>query len=161
MRWLGVFAVKSTRGIMRDKVIKFLKIFLVFLLFALAANLSMEILVPTPEREKIVAEHGWVYMVQSKMTGLTIFYAMFSFVGGVVFLFKFYEPIKMGFLSFVVGFVLEFAFMNPEWVQKIYALQIGGDVIVAVIVSAFYWFIPWGVPSYIFHTWIFKSGAPT
>lgn len=111
---LNVFIVRSAREIMKDKVTKFLKIFLVFLLFALATNLSMEILVPTPEREKIVAEHGWAYMVQSKVTGLTIFYGIFSFVGGVVFLSKSYKPLIMGFLSFVVGFVLEFAFMNPS-----------------------------------------------
>ena len=159
MRCLDVFAVRSVCEPMKDKVTKFLKIFLVFLLFALATNLVMEIFVPTPEREEIVAEHGWAYMVQSKVTGLTIFYAMFSFVGGVIFLSKSYKPLIMGLLSFVVGFVFEFAFMNPEWVQKISVLQVGGDVVVAVIVSAFYWFIPWGVPSYIFHRWIFKSGV--
>ncbi|MDH5437595.1 MAG: hypothetical protein OEX76_01695 [Candidatus Bathyarchaeota archaeon] len=155
-----VFAVRSVCKTMKDKVTKFLKIFVVFLLFALATNLVMEIFVPTPEREKIVAEHGWAYMVQSKVTGLTFFYGIFSFVGGVVFLSKSYKPLIMGFLSFVVGFVFEFAFMNPEWVQKIYSLQVGADVVVAVIVSAFYWFIPWGVPSYIFHRWIFKRAAP-
>ena len=157
---IKAFIVRSARETMKDKVTKFLKIFLVFLLFALATNLVMEILVPTPEREKIVAEHGVAYMVQSKVVGLTFFYGLFSFVGGVVFLFKSYKPLIMGFLSFVVGFVFEFAFMNPEWVQKISALQVGGDVVVAVIVSAFYWFIPWGVPSYIFHRWIFKRAAP-
>lgn len=117
----------------------------------------MEILVPTPEREKIIAEYGWANFVQSKVTGLVMFYMIFSFVGSIIFLFKFYKPIIMGILSLVIGFILEFAFMKPEWVQNICVVRIGGDDVVAVIVSALYWFIPWGMPSYIVHKYIFKS----
>lgn len=74
---------------------------------------------------------------------------MFSLAGSAIFFFKNYKPIKMGLLSFALGFILEFATMKPDWVQNIYTLQIAGGTIVAVIVSAVYWFIPWGVPAYI------------
>lgn len=113
---------------------RFLAIYLIFVLFALLVNLSMEMIIPTPE-------------VKEPMN-IVFFYTIFQFVGSLVFLLKDFESGKMGFLSLVAGFILEFTLMNPEWVKSIYSLSIGGDVIVAAIVSAFYWFIAWGGPSY-------------
>lgn len=142
--------------IMEGKFIKFLKIYMVFLLLVLLTNLSMEILVPTPERERTIAEHGWDYFLQSKVTGIVIFYMTFNFAGSVISLLRDCGPSTMGILSFVAGFILEFAFMKPEWVMKIYAFEIGGDVVGAVIVSSFYWFIAWGLPAYIIHKFLIK-----
>ena len=120
---------------MKDKAVKFLKIYLVFMAVALAINLSMEMLIPTPE--------------EKHASGIIMFYSLFSVAGSAIFLFKDYRPVIMGMLSFILGFIFEFTFMRPDWVMKIYALQIGGGEIVAVFVSAIYWFIPWGVPAYI------------
>lgn len=128
---------------MKDRVINFLKIYLVFLSFALAINLPLEILVPTPEKEKIIAEYGWNLFIQYQVRAIVIFYMIFNFVGSIIFLFKIYRPIKMGVLSLIAGFILEFSFMKPDWVQNIYAIKIGGAVIGAVIVSSLYWIIPW------------------
>jgi len=135
---------------MKDRIIKSLKIYAVFFLFALLINLTMEIVM------KII-----VNIPESlDISGIIIFFSIFSFFGALIFIFKSYRPKKMGLCSLVLGFVLEFSFMKPDWVQNIYALKIGGDVIVAIIVTSFYWFIAWGIPSYVIHKYLIKSGAP-
>jgi hypothetical protein len=126
----------------KEAIIKFLKIYAVFMLFALAVNLSMELLIPTPE--------------QKQPLGIIMFYLLFNIPGSVVFLKKSYDPLRMGLLSLVLGFVFEFTFMLPDWVRRIYAFNIDGGVIVAIAVSAFYWFIAWGAPSYVFQKYIMK-----
>jgi len=131
-------------------VVKFLQVYIVFVAFVLLVNLSLELLV-SPENRKIIEEHGWTYFLQHQLVGIIIFFLIFSFVGAAIFLKTSYNPRKMGILSFIIGFVLEFTIMKPEWVQNIFALKIGGDVIGAIIVSSLYWFITWGAPSYIFN----------
>jgi len=129
-----------------NAIIKFLKIYSIFILFAILVNVSLEIIgaillkIPMPENNPITA-----------IAGIVTFYLIFSFLGALIFLFKNYKARKMGLLSLIIGFVLEFTFMRPEWVQNIYAFKIGGDVIVAIIATSFYWFIAWGIPSYIIH----------
>ncbi len=125
---------------MKDRIINFLKIYLVFMAFALLINLSMEMLIPTPE--------------EKDASGIITFYMVFNLVGSVILLVKNYEPKLMGMFSLFIGFVFEFAFMRPDWVQNIYALNIEVGVIIAVIISAIYWFVPWGIPSYIAHRYI-------
>ena len=120
---------------MKDKFIRFIKIYLVFMAIVLAINLSMEMLIPTPE--------------EKHASGIIIFYSLFSIAGSAILLFKDYKPAMMGMLSFVLGFIFEFTFMRPDWVQNIYAFRITGEVILTVVISAIYWFIPWGVPTYI------------
>ena len=122
--------------------VKFLKIYIVFILFALLVNLSMEVMIPTPE--------------EKQMTGIIMFYLIFSFFGSLIYILKSYRPVKMGMLSFVIGFIMELIFMRPQWVLKIFGLNIGGDVIVAALVSSLYWFIAWGIPSYILQRYFFK-----
>jgi hypothetical protein len=129
----------------KERSVNFLKVYTVFILFALLVNLSMEILIPTPEEKQVA--------------GIIMFYLIFSFFGSLIYLLKNYRPVKMGMLSFLIGFILEFAFMRPEWVLKIYGFNIGGDVIGAVLVSSLYWFIAWGIPSYALHRYLFKAKA--
>lgn len=128
---------------MKDKLVKFLKIYFVFILVALLINLTMEMTIPTPEEKNAI--------------GIAMFYLLFSLPGSLVFLFKNYRPLIMGLLSFVIGFLMEFSFMRPEWVMKIYSLTVGPGEIVAVIVSAVYWFIPWGVSAFILQRYILKA----
>ena len=128
---------------MKDKLIKFVKIYFVFILIALLINLTMEMTIPTPE--------------EKNAAGIAMFYMLFSLPGSLVLLLKNYKPLIMGFLSLVIGFIMEFTFMRPDWVMKIYTVQIGGDVIGAVIISAIYWFIPWSVPSFLLQRYILKE----
>jgi len=130
---------------MKDNIIKFLKFYFVFMLCALLISLSMEMLIPTPEVKQAL--------------GIIMFYTIFNFVGCIIFLLKTYKPMKMGVLSLIIGFVLEFALMKPEWVQKIYIFKIDGDVIGALIVTSIYWLIAWGIPSYIIHKYLNKNKA--
>jgi hypothetical protein len=119
--------------------VKFLKVYLVFWVCAAALNLPME-LIFTPEK--------------FDATGIMVFYGLFSIPGALIFFKKNYQPRRMGILSFITGFVMEFALLfNADWVRNIYALKIGGAVIVAVVISAFYWFVAWGAPSYVIHKW--------
>ena len=127
----------------KERLVDFLKVYSVFILFALLVNVSMEMLIPTPE--------------EKQLTGIVLFYLMFSFFGSAVYLLKKYRALAMGLLSLVIGFVLEFAFMRPEWVLNIYAVTISGDVVGAVVVSALYWFVAWGIPSYILHRYLFRA----
>lgn len=116
-------------------ILKFLKIYAIFMVFVLVVNLSMEVFIPTPEEKNVLA--------------IIIFYLIFNLFGSLIFFFKKYKPEIMGGLSFVIGFVLEFAFMRPDWVHRIYSLQIQIGLILAVAISALYWFIAWGIPAYI------------
>ena len=117
---------------------EFLKTYAVFLLFALAVNLVLEILLrfvfEIPETPDI--------------PGITFFYVIFSVAGTAVFLHWGCRPLKMGATSLVAGQFLEFAFMRPEWVQNIYAFRISGDAIGGFAVSSLYWFAAWLIPAY-------------
>jgi hypothetical protein len=116
-------------------ILKFLKIYAVFMVFVLVVNLSMEVFIPTPEEKNVIA--------------IIIFYLIFNLFGSLIFFLKSYKPEIMGGLSFVIGFVLEFAFMRPDWVNKIYALEISIGIFIAVVISAIYWIIAWGIPAYV------------
>lgn len=118
----------------KAKLLKFLKIYVVFFMVAMLINLTMELVIPTPEEKNASA--------------IVFFYMLFSLPGALIFLFKNYKPQIMGLLSLVIGFFFEFAFMRPDWVMNIYALNIGASI-GAVIISAIYWFIPWSVPAFL------------
>ncbi len=128
---------------MKERLLRFLKIYAAFVLVALLINLTMEMAIPTPEEKNAV--------------GIAMFYLLFSLPGALVLLFRNYRPAKMGLLSLVIGFVFEFSFMRPDWVLKIYSLSAGPGEIVAVIISAIYWFIPWFVPCLILNKYVIKG----
>lgn len=136
---------------MKDRIIKFLKIYLIFILFALLINLSLEIL--------------FRFIVEIPKTldicGIIIFFSIFNFFGALIFFYKKYNVKRMGLLSLLFGQILEFTFMKPEWVLGFYALKIGGETIAPFVISSiFYWFPTWFIPSYIIHKYLIKSGAP-
>lgn len=140
-----------------NKVVKFLKIYLVFLLFVLTVNLSLELIVPTPERKAFIDEHGFTSFITEKIKVIVIFYMFYNLLGSIIFLIKNYKWNKMGLLSFLFGFFLEFLLMKPDWVQNICALRITPSVITAVIISALYWFGAWGAPAYILQKLFLKE----
>ena len=134
---------------MKNGIVKFFKIYLIFLLTALVINLTLELIVPTPERAKIVAEHGLEYFLLSHTKVIIIFYLIFSLIGALIYFYNNYKPLTMGILSFVVGFFLEFTLMRPDWVEDIITSSFHPGLISSVVVSAIYWFVPWGVPVYL------------
>ncbi|RLG16966.1 hypothetical protein DRN62_02455 [Nanoarchaeota archaeon] len=140
------------------KVADFLKVYLTFLSLSLLVNLLfLEIIFGStaiPEYQEEIEQKGWWAFLYEMLVGVSIFYALFSLAGSLVFIKKRYEPKKMGLLSLALGFLFEFTFMRPDWVQNIYALRIGGGDVVAVLVSSLYWFIPWSVPSYILNKFV-------
>ena len=140
------------------EVADFLKIYLTFLSLSLLINLLLlEIIFGStaiPEYKEEIEQKGWWRFFCEMLLGVSIFYALFSLAGSLVFIKERYEPKKMGLLSVALGLLLEFAFMRPDWVQNIYALRIGGSEAVAVILSSLYWFIPWSVPSYLLNEFI-------
>jgi hypothetical protein len=140
-----------------ETVIKFLRIYFIFIAFVLVINLSMELLI-SPENHKIIAEYGWMYFLQNQLISIILFFSLFSLVGTIIFLKTKYNTKKMGSLSLIAGFILEFALIKPDWVQNIYAFRIWGEVIGAILVSSFYWFVAWGIPSYIFNKRITPEG---
>jgi hypothetical protein len=107
---------------------------------ALLINLSMEMFIPTPEEKQPL--------------GIIFFYMMFNFVGSIVLLLKNYQAKIMGILSLILGFIFEFVFMRPDWVQNIYNFNINEGVLGGFLISALYWFIPWSVPTLIFHKFL-------
>ena len=156
---------------MKNKVFRFLKIYLVFWVFAVIVSVViMEILLGSliiPERQEFVAEHGMMRYSFEMMFGTTLFYAIFSFFGSLIFHLKKYDYKKMGLLSLFLGFILEFTVLQPSipegkgsgasWVQGWRSLEITGETIAGTIISAFYWFIAWGIPSYIIHRYLIES----
>jgi len=132
---------------MKDGIIEFLKIYLVFILFAVWINLFLEISL------RFIFEIPETLDVK----GIMIFFSIFNFFGALIFFFRKYKAKIMGLLSLVLGQVCEFSFMRPEWVQKIYALEIGMDVIMPFIISSIiYWFPAWLIPSYVIHRYLKK-----
>jgi len=102
-----------------------------------------------PEHQKVIAEHGWMYFFLNMILGAMILFLIISLVGTIVFIKTGFRPRIMAILSWVLGFVLEFTLMKPEWVQSILNLAPTEDVIGAIIVSSIYWLIPWGLPAYL------------
>lgn len=141
---------------MKKEALRLLKTYLIFLLVAVLINLTLELIVPTPERAATVAEHGLAYFLKTHTINVMIFYAIFSLIGAVIFVLKNYDALRMGVLSFIVGFILEFLMMRPDWVGEIYALNIDMGIIVAVLISAAYWFVPWSLPAYMIHKYVKK-----
>ncbi len=122
---------------------KLVKIYLIFVLSAVLINLLLEIffrfIVRIPEPLDI--------------RGIVVFFLIFNFFGALILLYKDYNARMMGFLSLIFGLILEFIFMKPEWVLKIYALEIGGETIAPLIISSIlYWFPAWAIPSHIVHS---------
>ena len=144
---------------MQTRLVKFVKVYLVFILSAILVNVAMEIAVPTPEKARVIAEHGWGHYLAVNVRGIILFYALFNLVGGVIYNSTNLRSVEMGASSFVVGFVLEFAFMRPEWVLHILALRVTPADVVAVIVSVFYWYVAWGLPSYMIQRYLMGLGS--
>ncbi|UCD73657.1 MAG: hypothetical protein JSW01_03205 [Candidatus Bathyarchaeota archaeon] len=117
---------------------------------AVLLNLSMEVIFG-PENRQALLEHGWQYLIQHRLVGILIFYSIFNLAGTTILLKKDYGSREMGVLSLIIGFIFEFLWMRPDWVQDLSSLRITGGVIVAIIISAFYWFAAWGVPSRFLH----------
>jgi len=133
------------RGVKLD-LLRFVRTYLVFMVFAVLLNLSMEV-VFGPENRQALLEYGWLYLVQYRLLAILQFYLVFNLVGTLIFLRSGFGSRRMGILSWVVGFVLELAVMRPDWVLDIYALRVSGGLLVTVLISSFYWFAAWGVPS--------------
>jgi len=133
----------------KEGIIKFLKIYALFFLFALSINLSLEIVL------RLIL---WIPEALD-IRGIIIFFSIFSFFGTLIFFYKSYRPRKMGLLSLVFGQICEFTFMKPEWVQDFYALEISMDAIIPFILSSIiYWFPAWFIPSYIIHKYYHRLG---
>jgi len=133
---------------MKSEAIKFLKIYFVFILFALLINLSLEILL------------RFVFEIPEALdiSGIIIFFSLFNFLGAVILFFKNYKGSTMGVLSLIFGQICEFTFMKPEWVRNIYALKISMDVIMPFIISSLiYWLPAWLIPTYILHKYFIKA----
>lgn len=135
------------------KLARLSKVFLIFWLVSLATNLTMEVLVPTPEKAAIVEEHGWGYYYTVQVRGIVLFYAIFSLAGSYVFVTQSYRTRMMGLLSTALGYFFEFAFMRPDWVRALLALQLSPALFFTLLVTTFYWYIAWGLPTYVTHRW--------
>jgi len=131
-----------------DRVVKFLKIYLVFIAYVLTVNIFLELVI-SPENHKIIAEHGWDYFLKNVFFGITVFYVIFNSVGTIIFIKKRYDPKRMGVLSLIIALILEFTVMRPEWVQNVYKFTISGETFGAIVVTSIFWFATWSVPSYL------------
>lgn len=127
---------------------KFTKTYLVFTALVLLVVIPLELLF-SPNHPRTIAEYGWGYFIRHSLTGMVVLFAFISLLGVVLFLWKKYDPVKMGILSLILGFAIEFIFMKPDWVHALSTFKITGGVLIAVLVSALYWFAVWGIPSYV------------
>jgi hypothetical protein len=133
----------------QSRLVKYVKVYLVFVLLAILTNVGMEIAIPTPEKAGVIAKHGWGHYLAVNVRGLILFYALFNLIGSVIYNSTNLRSVEMGVSSLAVGFVLEFAFRRPNWVLHILDLQPTPGDLVAIVVSMFYWYVSWGVPSYL------------
>ena len=126
----------------------FLKKYLLFYVSVLVVVYPLE-LIFSPHHRVTIAEYGWGYFIRTSLMGMGILYALLSLIGLLILLKMEYTPVRMGVLSLVLGFVIEFFFMKPDWVYTIARFQITAGVVIAVLLSALYWFLVWGFPSYM------------
>ncbi|MBU7045651.1 MAG: hypothetical protein HXS54_04375 [Theionarchaea archaeon] len=126
----------------------FLKKYLLFYVSVLVVVIPLE-LIFSPNHRVTIVEYGWSYFIRNSLVGMGVLYALLSFIGLLILIKREYTPVKMGVLSLILGFVIEFLFMKPGWVYSIAHFQITAGVIIAVLLSAFYWFAVWGFPSYM------------
>lgn len=103
----------------------------------------------SPHHRKTIAEYGLTYFMRTSLLPMIFLFALISLVGLIIFLKKGYTPKKMGVLSLVLGVVIEFLFMKPDWALSITGGTIKGGTFVAVVLSAVYWFAVWYAPSYV------------
>jgi hypothetical protein len=134
--------------IMKDKTATFLKVFLVFFIPVLVLNLTGELTI-SPENKIRIAENGWAEFIQEQVVGVVVLYILTGLIGTIVFLRTRLKWVVLGSLSLAIGAVLEFAFMRPQWVQDVFALHMDAGVMIAVVISALYWFIIWGLPAFL------------
>ncbi len=133
---------------MRRELRRFTKFLGIFLLWALGVN---ALILETMGRVILKIPEPWD-------PGIFFFYSLFSLVGAILLFFSDCNAKKMGILSLVVGLLLEFTFMKPEWVQKFYALEINGEAIAPLIASSILaWFPIWFFPSYLVHKYVNKK----
>ena len=133
---------------MKINLLKFFKIWAIFLLYVFVLDITLELLL-SPENHAFISEYGWETFLQRRFFGILIFYIIFNTLGSFILFRKEYEPKKMGILSLVIAMFLEFTFMRPEWVENIYTSSISGDTVGAFAVTTIFWFSTWYVPSYI------------
>ena len=133
-----------------------MKIYVVFMLSALLVNVALEIVVPTPEKGRVIAEHGWGHYLAVNVRGIVLFYAVFNLVGSTIYYDTNMRSVEMGLASLVLGFFLEFAFMKPDWVLHILAMKPGPVDVVAFMVSILIWYAAWGLPSYMIQRYIMR-----
>jgi hypothetical protein len=133
----------------QPRLVKFVKVNLVFVLLAVLTNVAMEIAIPTLEKAGVVVEHGWGQSLAVDVGGLILFCALFNLIGGVIYNSTNLRSVEMGVFSLGVGLILEFAFMRPDWALQILALRPTLRDLLAVVVSMLYWYISWGLPSFL------------
>lgn len=121
--------------------------YLVFFFLTVLVVIPLE-LIFSPHHRKTIAEYGLNYFIRTSLLSMIILFAIISLVGLIIFLKKGYTPKQMGVLSLVLGFAIEFLFMKPDWVLSITGGTIKGGTLIAVLLSAFYWFAVWWIPSY-------------
>lgn len=120
--------------------------YLTFLGITLLVVLPLELLF-SPHHRKTIAEYGLPYFMRTSLLSMIFLFALISLLGLIIFL-RGYTPKKMGILSLVLGFAIEFLFMKPDWASAITRGAIKGGTLVAVFLSAIYWFAVWYAPSY-------------
>ncbi|MBC7130351.1 hypothetical protein H5T51_03905 [Candidatus Bathyarchaeota archaeon] len=152
--------------------IRFLKTYAVFWLFAIAVSvLFLEIVVGfllVPERREYATEHGASDYSSTVFFGTAMFYGIFNFFGALIFHLKRFRPKRMGLLSLIAGFILEFSRVlqggiqesegsGAIWVQGWYNLNLSGETIMGTLISAAYWFVAWAGPTYIIYKFLSKG----
>ncbi len=135
-----------------------MKIYAFFILSALFVNVAMEMVVPSPEKGRVIAEYGWCHYLAVNVRGIILLYVIFNLVGSMIYYDTNLRSVEMGFASLVLGLFLEFAFMKPDWVLHILAIKPGPVDVVALMVSVLNWYAAWGLPSYVIQRYIIRLG---
>lgn len=119
------------------------------MLAALLVNVLMEVTIIDSDKYAVVTEHGWGFFILNKTKGLLSFYMIFNFAGSIIFYIKNYKPVTMGVLSLIFGYIIEMAFMKPNWITDIFSFNFSFGFLVTMIITVTYWYLAWAVPVYI------------
>ncbi len=99
------------------------------------------------------------YITNYMWAGALFFWVLYCILGVGIFLKKENNPKIIGAYSWVLGYMLEFTWIRPNWVQAILGeIEMSRlELLAAVLVSSLCWFMSWALPAYVIIRFLVKE----
>ena len=125
-----------------------LKTICIFVLVGVSLAMFIEVICVPVALEDV---SYYEYIVNHMWAGALFFWILFCLLGSGIFLKKERDPKIIGVYSWVLGYLFEFTWMRPNWVQAILGeIEMWYfELFAAILVTSFTWFMVWALPTYV------------